>query len=129
MRTRTLVASSLLLSAGLCMPACANGGEQSGGDTTSAVAPSGVMESIAAIKAKYGAGPVRVILTVRSGESGFAEYQSELVRRLKVAGALSVEPIQGQPLVVVECPVDTLEELARSGLVTAIMLDALDAPN
>ncbi len=129
MLVQVVTALSLLLSIATCMPVPAHGGEPSGGSVTPAGTPSEVQESIAAIRAAHGDGPVRVILTVNSSRGVVDGQQADLVRRLKAAGALSAEPIEGQPLVVAETSVDVLESLAGSGLVTAVALDSLDAPN
>jgi len=89
----------------------------------------GDASTIADLKARFGDKLIRVMLTVKGAGGEAAAAQRQVVAAMKTAGATVADPIAGQPLVVVECKPDQLDAAARTGLVTKIEIDQLDAPN
>ena len=89
-----------------------------------------VAASIAELRKQFGEKMVRVILTTRgNGDAAVAAAQQKLVSVMKEAGALVADPIPGQPLLVVECSPAQLEIGARTGLISRVEIDRLDAPH
>ena len=95
-----------------------------------AQASPGVEQAVDDIKKQYGDRLVRVIATVKAGTTDTVHAeQAKLVAQMKQAGALVADPIQGQPLVVIECKASELEAAVRSGLIVDLRVDSLDAPH
>jgi len=87
------------------------------------------------LKAKASDGLVRIIVKVQPDPSQPApldthardqavkEAKATLVRIMQNAGAAVVEPIEGQPLIVMELSAEELDQLVVTGLVEALQED------
>jgi hypothetical protein len=94
-------------------------------------------KAVCDLKAKAGSGYVRIIARVRpelanTGELSAAEREAAVGRaqdllasRMRAQGAVLVEPIQGQPFVVMELNAQQLDQLTETGLVESIQEDAV----
>ena len=84
-------------------------------------------DTIDALKTKASDRPVRVLVKVKSEPAGdisaAAENKSRLTEIMRQAGAYQVEPIEGQPLLVMELSADQLDKLLASELVEAVQED------
>jgi hypothetical protein len=94
--------------------------------------------TVSELKAKAGKGLVRVIVKVRpkvssaegrpSDEKEIAAAKSEISRVMQDAQVVLVEPIEGQPFVVMELTANQLDQLQATGLVESIEEDQVDHP-
>jgi hypothetical protein len=71
--------------------------------------------------------PVRMIVRVRSGGDR-AGAIAAATRAARAAGASRVEPIAGQPLLVVEATPRQYEAIVRSGTIESMQIDATARP-
>jgi subtilisin family serine protease len=71
--------------------------------------------------------PVRMIVRVRAGSDRTAAIAAA-ARAARSAGASRVEPIAGQPLIVVEATPRQYEAIVRSGTIESMQLDATARP-
>lgn len=88
---------------------------------------SSLSESVTDLKAKAATTPVRVIVEVQpekpDGEAATQAAKAKLERIMYDAGAIQVDPIAGQPLLVMELTADQFDDLITSGLVVSIQED------
>ncbi|MGH6815904.1 MAG: hypothetical protein ACREC6_09375 [Hyphomicrobiaceae bacterium] len=82
-------------------------------------------ETVEALRKSSGDRVVRVVVTVQ----GEAAEKAEVARALRAAGAASVQPIRGQPALVVEAKPQQLEAAVATGKVKQIHVDTPDPTN
>jgi hypothetical protein len=94
-----------------------------------------IAQTVNDLKAKASDGLVRIIVMVQPDPSQPApldaharaqavmEAKATLVRSMRNAGAAVVEPIEGQPLIVMELSSRELDKLVSTGLVEALQED------
>jgi len=84
-------------------------------------------DTISQLKEKAAAGPVRVIVEVDRPAAGDAAAiqaaKNRLEAAMQAAGVSQIDPIAGQPLVVMELNAEQLDDLAASGLVRTVQED------
>ncbi len=104
--------------------------------STHAMSDQGLTESVSILKEKAGFGMVRVIVKVRpsSGHTGMADgtrqeiesAKANVAKVMRQEGVLVVEPLEGQPLIVMELTADQLDRLIATNLVESIQEDRID---
>jgi hypothetical protein len=113
---------------------CSNNGEPMS-ETQATVASAGETSAgpIAEIAAIEQAGSperlVRVIVTVSGSPPPSDANLSRVSAALSAAGAATVEPIAGTPMLVVEATPAQLRAAANTGLIASVQLDSPSPPN
>ncbi|CUS31335.1 hypothetical protein [Candidatus Nitrospira nitrificans] len=85
-------------------------------------------KSVSILKKKAGSGMVRVIVKVRpsSAQREIESAKANIAKVMRQEGAPVVEPLEGQPLIVMELSADQLDRLIATGLVESIQEDRID---
>lgn len=118
----------------LALAALAAGcGDTTGGAAVSGaaacVAPSAALDARLAevVRRADAQARMRVIVTVAQNATcaDLAATKAQVARDFRGAGALLVEPMDGLPLIVVECTVDQLRAVVAKGAIADVEIDAL----